>query len=188
MLEKTTKPMRAMILLGLNCGFGNTDCAKLPIDVIDWQGEWLDYARQKTGINRRCKLWPETVTALKDVLTVRKQPKDKSHAKLLFITKAGDSWASDNSSISKECEKLLSELEIKRPGLTFYTLRHTFQTIGRAAPAGPRLAPLPRASHAPCPDDHGEIAACASGGRPDLGRLSGIRPRSGQPRYVGRVP
>ena len=32
--------------------------------------------------------------------------------------------------ISKETAKLLKELKIHRPGLGFYTLRHTFETIG----------------------------------------------------------
>jgi integrase len=138
MLDKATKAMKAMILLGINAGFGNSDCATLPLDALDLQGGWLDYARPKTGVYRRCKLWPETVAALRDVLAVRREPKDRGHAKLVFITRTGDAWSSDIAAITKECDKILHELNFKRAGLAFYALRHTFQTIGeksRDAPA-----------------------------------------------------
>jgi hypothetical protein len=35
--------MRAMVLLGINCGFGNTDCANLPQSVVDLDAGWIDY-------------------------------------------------------------------------------------------------------------------------------------------------
>ena len=34
LLAKATAPMRAMILLGINCGFGNSDIANLPLKAI----------------------------------------------------------------------------------------------------------------------------------------------------------
>ena len=51
-------PLKAMILLGINCGFGNGDCGHLPLSAVDLDGGWIDYPRPKTGIARRCKLWP----------------------------------------------------------------------------------------------------------------------------------
>ena len=60
--------MRAMILLGINCGFGNTDCAILTEDKIDLAGGWATLTRRKTGIKRRCPLWPETISALRERL------------------------------------------------------------------------------------------------------------------------
>src|SRR5262249_40375790 len=54
--------MRAMILLGVNCGFGNSDCGRLSRSAVDLETGWIDYPRPKTGIARRCPLWPETVT------------------------------------------------------------------------------------------------------------------------------
>lgn len=50
--------LHAMILLGITCGFGNTDCASLPQTVIDWKTGWPDLPRPKTEIDRRVKLWP----------------------------------------------------------------------------------------------------------------------------------
>jgi hypothetical protein len=57
--------MRAMILLGISCGFGPTDVATLPMDAVDLDGAWISYHRQKTGIDRECPLWPEAVEAMR---------------------------------------------------------------------------------------------------------------------------
>ena len=126
--------LKAMILLGVNCGFGNADCGTLPLSALDLAGGWVNYHRPKTGITRRCPLWPETVAALKDVLAARKEPKDAADAGLVFVTAAGGSWHKDTSDtpISNEMRKLLKGLGIggKR---NFYALRHTFETVGGEA-------------------------------------------------------
>lgn len=62
-LEHASPNMRAMVLLALNGGLGNTDLALLPIKAIDLKAGWLDDARSKTAIMRRIPLWPETVHA-----------------------------------------------------------------------------------------------------------------------------
>src|SRR5262245_52639091 len=87
MLAVATVPMRAMILLGINCGFGNSDCANLPLSALDLENGWVNYPRPKTGIDRRIPLWPETVQAIHDALAIRKEPKNKTDAELLFVTK-----------------------------------------------------------------------------------------------------
>jgi integrase len=134
MLEAAGQPLRAMILLGINCGFGNADCGTLPLSALDLDGGWVNYHRPKTGIDRRCALWPETVAALREALARRPAPKDKVHAGLVFVTKYGDSWFKEktiDNPVSKEAKKLLDRLHINgRRGLGFYTLRHTFETIG----------------------------------------------------------
>ncbi len=71
-LVKAADPhLRAMILLGINCGFGPRDCCTIPADAIDLKGGWHDYPRPKTEVDRRCPLWPETVRALKAVMGKR---------------------------------------------------------------------------------------------------------------------
>ena len=72
--------MKAMILLGINCGFGNADCGNLPVAALDLDGSWVDYPRPKTGINRRCPLWPETVEALRVAFAKRPAPKTADDA------------------------------------------------------------------------------------------------------------
>ena len=134
-VDSASQPLRAMILLGINCGFGNTDCGTLPISAIDLEGGWIDFPRPKTGIERRCPLWPNTVSALRDSIERRPKAKDDLDDDLCFVTKYGESWAKDTSAnpISGEFRKLLQDVSLYRKGRGFYALRHTFQTIGEEA-------------------------------------------------------
>ena len=106
-LVKPAPSLKAMILLGVNCGFGNADCGTLPLSALDLVGGWVNYHRPKTGITRRCPLWPETVAALKDVLAARKEPKNPADAGLVFITYKGESWhkPEDRNPISAEMRR-----------------------------------------------------------------------------------
>jgi hypothetical protein len=65
-LETAKRPVKAMVLLGINCGFGQSDIANLPQSAIDFDNGWIEFPRPKTGIERRCQLWPETVEALRE--------------------------------------------------------------------------------------------------------------------------
>ena len=62
--DAASPQLKAMILLGVNCGFGNHDCGLLTRSSLDLNTGWHDFARPKTGVERRCWLWPETVHAL----------------------------------------------------------------------------------------------------------------------------
>src|SRR4029077_16629742 len=86
--------------------------------------------RPKTGVARRCPLWPETVAAIKEALANRPEPKEKADQSLVFLTQRGYSWHKDNSDspITKEMRKLLDKLSLNGHR-NFYTLRHTFRTI-----------------------------------------------------------
>jgi len=122
---------RPMILLGINCGFGNADCGTLPLAALDLDGGWHNYARPKTGIERRCPLWPETVDAIRAAIARRPTSKDDANSGLVFITKYGQSWHKDtkDNPITFEMRKLLRRTNVYRPGLNFYALRHTFETV-----------------------------------------------------------
>lgn len=131
LLKAAPQPLKAMILLGINCGFGNHDCGTLPISAIDLKGGWINYPRPKTAIERRCPLWPETVAAIQDAIDRRPEPHDPDNAGLAFITKYGEPWAKETTDnpVTKEMRKLLGKLDLHRPGLGFYALRHGFETI-----------------------------------------------------------
>ena len=131
-LDKANKPMKAMMLLGINCGFGNEDCATLPLEVLDLKRGWVDYARPKTAVERACPLWEETIAALKDYLGDRSKPASKEFVSLVFLTQTGLGWSDGTrrNPITKEFTKLLEKVKIKRLGLSFYALRHTFYTVG----------------------------------------------------------
>ncbi len=131
MLEGAAQPLKAMILLGVNTAYGNNDVATLPLAALDLDAGWADYARVKTGIGRRCPLWPETVEALREWLTVRPEPMNPDHASLVFITYKRGSWSDDgdNRALSHEMRKLFDRLGINGHR-GYYALRHTTQTIG----------------------------------------------------------
>jgi integrase len=136
LLAAASVPVKAQILLGINCGFGNTDCGTLPQSAVDLDAGIIDFPRPKTGIPRRCPVWPETIVAIRETLTVRPGPRNPEHAGLVFLTQRGLPWAKDiaDSPLTKEVAKLLKKLGINsRKGLGFYTLRHTFRTIADEA-------------------------------------------------------
>jgi len=131
-IQAAPPQLRAMILLGVNCGFGNHDVGTLPKKALDLDGGWVDYARPKTAVERRCPLWPETIEALRVVIEYRREPKDRANAGLVFITKYGQPWSTGStaSPVSAEMGKLLRKLGIHRQGVGFYALRHCFETYG----------------------------------------------------------
>jgi integrase len=122
--------LKAMILLGINCGFGNSDCGNLPMAALDLERGLIDYPRPKTAVPRKCCLWPETIEAIRQALAGRPEPKHEEHARLVFVTAKGLSWHKDtnDSPITKEMRKLLNALGVNGHR-NFYTLRHTFRTV-----------------------------------------------------------
>ncbi len=138
LIEAANPTLRAMILLGVNCGLGNHDVGLLELPgrqaqkTLDLKAGWLDYPRPKTGMPRRAKLWPETIEALRKVIRGRKaRAGEKNTTKALFLTKHGRPWiVATGCPISAEMTALRKRLGIGRKGLSFYGLRHTFETIG----------------------------------------------------------
>jgi integrase len=128
--------MRAMVLLGANCAFGAADISALLLSAVDWSRGWVNFPRPKTGVPRRCPLWPETVAALRQVVETRPEPKESAEESLAFLTTHGRRWVrlnqtgTPNDEIGKSFAKLLKALDLKRPGLSFYGLRHGFRTVG----------------------------------------------------------
>jgi integrase len=130
--------LRAMMLLGLNCGFGNNDCASLPLSALDLDHGWIDFPRPKTGIARRAALWPETVAAIRAVLAERPQPFDPADAELVFLQRSGRRWLrntpnSRTDNVSVQFMFLLRAEALYRAGMSFYSLRHVFRTVADAA-------------------------------------------------------
>ncbi len=157
LLGKASIPMKAMILLGINCGYGNSDVGSLPMTALDLKAGWIIYPRPKTAVMRRCPLWKETVVALHATIKARPRAKDERHDGLVFITRRGQSWGKDvaDSPVSKETAKLLAELGMSRPGLNFYALRHTFETIGGETKDQPAVSAI--MGHAPAANDMASV-------------------------------
>jgi integrase len=133
MLDAAGPQLRAVIYLGINCAFGSTDCACLPLSALDLDNGWVNFARVKTGIDRRCPLWPETVEALKAAIKARPTPKSDKHLGLVFIAPRGKHYHTAktiSSPLGKVFAKLLKRLGIKGSA---YHLRRTFRTVADAA-------------------------------------------------------
>ena len=131
LLDAAHVQLKAMFLLGVNCGFNNKDCADLPLKALDLDGGWINFARTKTGIPRRSPLWPETMTALREAIAARPEPKQEEAARLVFVTTRGRAWlcrgqANPVSVLAREAMKAVG---IHRDGIGFATLRHVFRTV-----------------------------------------------------------
>ena len=144
LLDAADVQMKAMIWLGLNCGFGCTDCAELKWGDLDIEGGRVKLARKKTGVSRNLPLWPETIDAIRNV------PKAGD---LVFCTSKGNPWVrtirsvdadgiakyTTDNAISKKFAKLLEKADAKiEKGMGFYTLRRTAATL--AAKSGDPFA------------------------------------------------
>ncbi|MFB0524861.1 MAG: tyrosine-type recombinase/integrase [Phycisphaerae bacterium] len=127
--------MKAMICLGLNCGFGCTDCGKLKWKDLDFENSRVQLARNKTGVRRNFPLWPETIQALKELLR---------SGELVFYTSDGYPWvrmvtrnngAGEREYISvnritQTFSRLMKKVRIHAPkGTGFYALRRTAATM-----------------------------------------------------------
>jgi integrase len=138
LIDEADLQLKAMVLLGVNAGFGNHDVATLPLGALDFDGGFVSFPRPKTGIPRRCPLWPETLTALRAALAERPKARDKADVNLVFLQRSGRRWVretekSRTDNVSVQFFKLLEKLGIHRVGIGFYVLRHTFRTVADAA-------------------------------------------------------
>lgn len=133
--------MRAMVLLAINAGLGNTDIATIPRSAVDVASRVVSFPRPKTQVDRRFLLWPETASAIASWLEAR--PTGAGQAKdLLFVTRFGRPWVQGRTdAITMTFRRLLAQGGIiqfkertqkridKGPPLGFYTLRRTFRTV-----------------------------------------------------------
>jgi len=124
-----------MIWLGLNCGFGCTDCGKLRWKDLDLKNSRVRLARNKTGVRRNFPLWPETIQALKAL---------SRSGQLVFYTSEGHHWVrmviktksngdrqyTSVNRITPTFSRLMKKVGIHAPkGTGFYALRRTVATI-----------------------------------------------------------
>lgn len=130
LIAAATGYLKPCVLLGINAGFGASDCGKLRKEHV--ADEWYDLPRAKTGVPRQAWLWPETCRAIET-------HRASSESVLCFETIAGKPvwWELDDGqrcdNVGKEFTKLSKKLEIYRKGRSFYSLRRTFRTVASEA-------------------------------------------------------
>jgi integrase len=140
-LAVASPPLRCFILLGINCAFGQTDCASLTRDSFDLEGH--RFPRPKNGNVRMCPFWPATVAALCNYV---RPPSSPDLSGLFFVTRFGNKWVQETTkrnaagiivrttytdSIGQELDKACTAAGVKvRP---FYSLRHQFYSVADEA-------------------------------------------------------
>lgn len=149
MIDRAEQPLKTWILLGINAAFGQSDIAALPKSAVDLKGGWVTHPRPKTGAQRRCKLWPETIQALQESLPLRPRPKAPDDDRLCFLSVQGnplvrfigtaDGRGGWTDTIGKQFATLLKALEIQPARRGFYSLRHTHRTAADAVADRPAV-------------------------------------------------
>jgi len=118
LLKRADKSMTVCILLGLQCGFSNLECAFLERAAI--KDGWVVMPRVKTAVARRIPLWPETIKAIKSAIA--EGPED---GKYVVYRKTGQPFKS-NRHVGYAFETLAASVEVDA---RFYDLRRTLQTV-----------------------------------------------------------
>lgn len=119
LLAKAPIQLRAMILLGLNGGYGPVDCAQLRKSHINLEAGRIRFHRPKTHIVRDMPLWPETKAYISAVM----RPDDD----LIFRTVQANPW--NDSSIGHRFREVAKLAKVDIPkGVGLNACRHTFAT------------------------------------------------------------
>jgi integrase len=126
-IESAKNPqLKAMIYLGINCGFGNMDCATLTWKSLDLVSGWHNHPRPKTGVARRGKLWAETLALLAEI--ERQQVAKERVTEICFVTRYNKPWVRQSLHGKESWIDSIAQ-ESRKIGLEFYRLRRTFRTI-----------------------------------------------------------
>lgn len=112
--------MTAIMWLGINGGFGNTDVAKLVPADVDFKKKMIDGSRHKTEALRKVPLWPETIKAIKKVYN--------PNSPFLFLDQYGKCFVRrGTNNISDNMQDIRDAT--KHKDVTFYWFRYTFGTV-----------------------------------------------------------
>lgn len=113
LLQIADPHLQAMIYLAINCGFGPADIIRFPSDAVD--GNFHNFPRPKTSVERRAYLWPETRKALAAL--------DANGVQVFN----GRVW--NRHIIARQFSEICDRCGVKNLG--FYSLRRTFETVAK---------------------------------------------------------
>jgi integrase len=131
--------MRCWIALGICAAFVNADVANVTRQVMDLDSGVVDFRRRKTGRVRRVAPLPEDVTELLRKYH-RPDPAEPAYADYFFLSDNGRPYSvtknangKPSCSISRMIARLLTDADVKRPGVNFKSFRTSFFNL---APRG----------------------------------------------------
>lgn len=144
MITAAKLPLRAMIRLGVECGFGNTDIAALLWEQVDLDNRVIALHRHKTKIERRCIISNELAQDLRDWRELRAKWKGSNPTPdRVFVTKRGCVYVREVPSDDPKAPPRVVDsvgilfdkhirnkvkIKAKKDGRSFYTLRRTHRT------------------------------------------------------------
>jgi integrase len=123
-LAVAPEPMRTAVLLAVNAALGPADISGLRVDHVDLEGQWLVYPRVKTGTDRKCWLWPETVAAIRQVIADRGEADSPNVFPSLRRVPGTQACK-----VMNQFRRMLERNGLWRRGLAFYSFRRTWRTI-----------------------------------------------------------
>ena len=127
-LADANPQVKAMVLLAVNCGFGNTDVTTLPLPAVDLAGGWVSYAADP----RRESSRPVVRSGRRPQRPWRQSwrhasPRRTANTRVCSSSHSGaNAWATGTkgaTGVTHEFRKILDKLGLYRKGLSFYTLR-----------------------------------------------------------------
>lgn len=128
-LDESGVQLRAMVLLGINCGFQNSDLENVSVSAVQGAVEtgWIEFPRLKTEVDRRCPLWKVTRSAL--TRSMAKRP--ESMQPEAFLRPDGRQYSAVNHDLAKRFRAARDHALIDRGGFSW--LRKTFATAAAGA-------------------------------------------------------
>lgn len=134
LVDCATGYLKPCIMLAINCGLGNKDCCELKWSQINTDG-FLDFARPKTGVERRAKLWKQTIEFLEEW----RSESLAFGSEYVCCSANKKKFGITNTPIAHEFEDVAELAKVDRNGRGFYALRHTYRTIADEVPDQPAI-------------------------------------------------
>ena len=131
-IEMASPKIEVAILLGINCGFYQSDSVAIPIGRLHLDGEmpYHDFRRVKTGHRRMAALWPETVEAIRKYgSSVSNVPRGQSDPLLVAQGSCPYNRNGYGRELSTSFNRLLRKIGAYRKGVSIGSLRHTYGTV-----------------------------------------------------------
>lgn len=115
--------MKAMIVLGFDCGLRVSEVAKLKYTDIDSENMLIKIHNSKRGQSRSVKLSPFVLETLRTYWKIYRPSTD------YFFTRKDHSDAINPTTINNSFRVLLTKTGLREKGVRFHSLRHTYATM-----------------------------------------------------------